>query len=96
MTFVHIKWVLQQFLSTTSGRTIGKRLIAHYRVSASMSSKRQNRPAVNKLFLFCFLQGLEIYICMVLKDAVSQLKGSWRHIELLFYFPLHFPDKMTL
>lgn len=96
MTFVHIKWFLQQFLSMTPGRTIGKKLIAHCRASASMPSKRQNRPAVNKLFVFCFLQSLEIYIHMVLKDAVSQLKGSWRLIQLLFYFPLHFPDKMTL
>jgi len=96
MTFVHIKWVLQQFLSMTSGRTIGKRLIARYRLSASMSSKRQNRPAVNKLFLFCFLQGLEIYIGVVFKHTISQFKGSWRHIQLLLYFSLNFPDKMTL
>lgn len=55
----------------TSGRAIGKKLIAHYRVSVSMSSERQNRPAVNKLVLFCFLQELEIYIGIVLKDSVS-------------------------
>lgn len=91
-----IKWLLQQFLWMTSARTIGKRLIVRYKVSASMSSKRQNRLGMNKLFIFCSLQGLEIYIHMVLKDALSQLKGSWRHIQLLVYFPLHFPDKMIL
>lgn len=83
MTFVNIKWFLQQFLSMTSARSIGKRLIAHYRLSAFRSSKRQNRAAVNKLFIFCVMAELEIYICMVLKEDALQQEEIWRHVPLL-------------